>query len=222
MTIVRFALVGLVAACAWAAWPHRPTIIDTHTATRKFVIRSTLDRVTDPVIIIGDSIVEGSTLPRLLCGRPVVNAGIGGLSTTTALSDRLSNVLAGTRAALIVVSLGTNDAARPNSVEAFRTNYSALLAQLKTFAQHSAVAKIPPAEAGLPEARKVDAALTNDYNAALPGIAAGAGATFIDFPEMPVRHTFDGIHLNAAGYGVWEKAISDGIESTLCKPKGSS
>lgn len=88
MNVARLALVGLVAACAWAAWPRQPTIIDTHATTRKFVIRSTLDRVINPVVILGDSIVEGSTLPRLLCGRPVVNAGIGGLSTTTVLSDR--------------------------------------------------------------------------------------------------------------------------------------
>jgi lysophospholipase L1-like esterase len=34
---------------------------------------------------------------------------------------------------------------------------------------------------------------------------------------MPERHTLDGIHLNAAGYEVWDKAILQGIESALCK-----
>jgi len=29
---------------------------------------------------------------------------------------------------------------------------------------------------------------------------------------MPERHTLDGIHLNAAGYEVWDKAILQGIE----------
>jgi lysophospholipase L1-like esterase len=33
---------------------------------------------------------------------------------------------------------------------------------------------------------------------------------------MPDHHTFDGIHLNAAGYEVWDRAILSGIESALC------
>jgi lysophospholipase L1-like esterase len=36
-------------------------------------------------------------------------------------------------------------------------------------------------------------------------------------PTMPARHTLDGIHLNAAGYEAWDRAIVQGIESTLCK-----
>ena len=35
---------------------------------------------------------------------------------------------------------------------------------------------------------------------------------FIPLPAMPERHTLDGIHLNAAGYEVWDKAILQGIE----------
>jgi lysophospholipase L1-like esterase len=34
---------------------------------------------------------------------------------------------------------------------------------------------------------------------------------------MPERHTLDGIHLNAAGYEVRDKAILQGIEAALCK-----
>jgi lysophospholipase L1-like esterase len=34
---------------------------------------------------------------------------------------------------------------------------------------------------------------------------------------MPEHHTLDGIHLNAAGYEIWDKAILHGIESALCK-----
>jgi lysophospholipase L1-like esterase len=36
-------------------------------------------------------------------------------------------------------------------------------------------------------------------------------------PAMAQRHTIDGIHLNAAGYAVWDKAILGGIETALCK-----
>ena len=42
-------------------------------------------------------------------------------------------------------------------------------------------------------------------------------AMFIPLPAMPEHHTMDGIHLNAAGYEVGDKAIVRGIESALCK-----
>jgi len=66
-------------------------------------------------------------------------------------------------------------------------------------------------------AKKVSAALIDSYNAMLPDLAKEARATFISLPAMPANHTLDGIHLNAAGYEVWDKAILTSIESVLCK-----
>jgi hypothetical protein len=130
MNGVRVALVAMVVACAWAAWPKHEIIIDTHIPARQLVIQSTLGRVENAVVVLGDSIVEASTLPRSLCGHPVVNAGIGRASTASNLGSMLTESLGGKRAALIVVSLGTNDAVIPNSVERYRSNYRALLAEL--------------------------------------------------------------------------------------------
>jgi lysophospholipase L1-like esterase len=213
----QLALVGVVAACALAAWPRREVILDTHGPTRQFVIRSTLERVDAAVVVLGDSIVEASTLPRSICGHDIVNAGIGGASTVSGLGSMLSLSLGGKRAALVVVSLGTNDAAIPHSVERYRSNYRALLTEVATLTPRIAIAAIPPPEAGLEEAEKVSAALIASYNAILPGLAKEAGAAFIALPAMPEHHTLDGIHLNAAGYEIWDKAIVQGIESALCK-----
>lgn len=213
----QLALVGLVAACALAAWPRREVIRDTHGLSRQFVIRSTLERVDAAVVVLGDSIVEASTLPRSLCGHAIVNAGIGGASTVSGLGSMLSRSLGGKRAALVVVSLGTNDAAIPHSVDRYRSNYRALLAELAPLTPRVAIAAIPPPEAGLQEAEKVSAALIDSYNTFLPELAKEAGAAFIALSAMPERHTLDGIHLNAAGYDVWDKAIVGGIESALCK-----
>ena len=74
-----------------------------------------------------------------------------------------------------------------------------------------------PPEAGLEEAKKVSVAAIDSYNAILPGLAEEARISFIPLPTMPERHTLDGIHLNAAGYEAWDRAIIQGIESTLCK-----
>ncbi len=63
------------------------------------------------------------------------------------------------------------------------------------------------------------------YNAALPELAEQTGVTFISLPVMPEHHTVDGVHLNAAGYEVWDRAILSGIASALCtaeQAKGQS
>jgi lysophospholipase L1-like esterase len=218
MNATRMALVAMVAACAWAAWPKREVIFDTHAATRQFVIRSTLARFDDAIVVLGDSIVEASTLPRSLCGHPIVNAGLGGASTASHLDSMLAESLGGKRAALVVVSLGTNDAAIPTSVAQYRSNYRALLTSLAALTPRNAIAAIPPPEAGLEESKKVSGAVIDSYNAILPELAEEARASFIPLPAMPERHTLDGIHLNADGYEVWDGALLRGIEAALCKP----
>jgi lysophospholipase L1-like esterase len=217
MNATRVALVVLVAACAWAAWPRHQVIIDTHTTTRQFVINSTLARLDDAIVIVGDSIVEASTLPRSLCGHAIVNAGIGGASTSSHLGAMLARELGGKQAALVVVSLGTNDAAIPESVEQYRSNYQALLKELAASTPRTVIAAIPPPEAGLVQSKKVSVAVIDGYNAMLPELAKDTGVGFIPLPDMPKRHTLDGIHLNAAGYEIWDRAILAGIESALCK-----
>jgi GDSL-like Lipase/Acylhydrolase family len=217
MNVTHVALVGFVTACAWAAWPKHEIIINTHGPTRQFVIRSTLARIENAVVVLGDSIVEMSTLPRSLCGHPIVNAGIGGASTESNLGSILKESLGNKRAALIIVSLGSNDAALPNSVERYRSNYRALLTELSALAPRTAVVAIPSPEAGLEEAKKVSLATIDSYNAILPELAEEARALFIPLPVMPERHTLDGIHLNAAGYEIWDKAILRGVESAICK-----
>jgi lysophospholipase L1-like esterase len=206
----------MVAACAWAAWPKHEIIIDTHRPARQFVIQSTLARVENAVVVLGDSIVEASTLPRSLCGHPIVNAGIGGASTESNLGSILKESLGNKRAALIVVSLGGKDAAIPNSLERYRANYRALLAELSGLTQRTAVAEITSPEGGSEEAKKRTLVI-DSYNAILPGLAEEAGALFIPLPAMPENHTLDGIHLNTAGYEIWESAILRGVESALCK-----
>jgi lysophospholipase L1-like esterase len=217
MNLTRIALVGFVAACAFVAWPRPPVIIDSHGPTRQLIISSTLARFDDPIVVLGDSIVEASTLPRSWCGHAVVNAGIGGTSTASGLEEILKASLGGKRAALVVVSLGSNDAAVPLSVERYRSNYLALLTTVATLTPRVAIMAIPSPEPGLLEANKVTGVVVDSYNAVLPRLAEEAGAAFIALSAMPEHHTLDGIHLNGAGYAIWDEAILAGIEAVLCK-----
>jgi lysophospholipase L1-like esterase len=213
--MTRVAIFGiiLIVIASIFIWSSRRPVIDTHTGARQFVIQSTLERFTDPIVVLGDSIVEASTLPRSLCGHTIINAGIGGASTTSDLGTMLAKSLRGKRAALIVVSLGTNDAALSHSKETFRTNYTALLEQISTLAPRRVVMAIPPVE-GL-------AAISdtiNDFNSILPDIAKEEGAIFAALPTMPEPHTIDGVHLNAAGYEVWDTTILKQA-ATICGSK---
>ena len=49
----------------------------------------------------------------------------------------------------------------------------------------------------------------------LPGILLVLGY-FIALPPMSSPHTTDGVHLNRAGYLVWERVILEGV-STICE-----
>jgi lysophospholipase L1-like esterase len=220
MNLTRIALVLCVAACGWAAWPRQVPVRDSHWTTREFVIGLTLARLDDAVVVLGDSIVEASTLPRSICGHPIVNAGIGGTSTESGLVEMLKQALGDKRAALVVVALGSNDAAIPESVERYGANYRSMLSDLLALTPRRAIMAIPPPEPGLEQAAKVSIAAIDSYNAALPDIAQEARATFIALPAMPAAHTLDGLHLDASGYAVWDQAILQGIDAALCKATG--
>src|SRR4051812_807442 len=128
IALLAVALVGS-AYFLLVSFPKVP-VFDSHVRARQFVIQSTLGRFPDSIVILGDSIVEGSTLPRSVCGHAIVNAGIGGASTTSDLGTMLAKSLAGKPAAAIILSLGTNDAAAARSTQSFTENYSNLLKQI--------------------------------------------------------------------------------------------
>ena len=192
------------------------TPVDTHRHLRQVVLQYTLSRVEHPIIILGDSITEASTLPRSVCNHPIVNAGLGGASTASDLGAWLNEVLDGRRATAILVALGTNDALQGREQNEFEANYASLLAELKGAADHLGVLGIPavevrgrmPAEYQAETMRRIDA-----FNAALPALAERGGARFVSLPPMGAPHTIDGIHLDAAGYAVWDAAILKGVSN---------
>jgi lysophospholipase L1-like esterase len=219
-TRIGLVVLALGLLAAYFSWPRRQAGPQDHRTARQQVLYYTLTRIDDPVIVLGDSIAEASTLPRLLCGHAVVNAGLSGASTASDLGNWLSGALAGKRAALIVVSLGTNDALVPLSQQAYETNYGKLLAQLATMAPHVVVLAAPPIEArnSVTVATRDELMRSIDgYNSALPGLAKNAGATFVALPPMSDPYTIEGIHLNGAGYSVWDAAVLQGA-SSVCKP----
>lgn len=210
-------LIGAVAAGASIA--KKQAFFESHRRSRQVILHYTLSRVDNPVIVVGDSVVEASALPRELCGHPIVNAGLDGASTTSDLGNWLMDVLDGRPAAAIVMALGINDAlGAARDLPQFEANYSALLAQLSETKARLVVLAVPPLEASArltAEAQMKAMRLIESYNAALPELALRGGATFAALPPMPAPHTIDGVHLNAAGYQTWNQAVLQGA-SVLC------
>jgi lysophospholipase L1-like esterase len=209
-TRIGLAVLLVGALAAGYSLLRKEKIVDSHREARQLVLHYTLRRTDSPIIVLGDSISEASTLPRALCNHPIVNAGLNGASTASDLGIWLVDALDGKQAAAIVVSLGTNDALGARSRPQFEANYGALLAQLAKQTPHLFVLAIPPIEVlGRVTGELQTEAMKqiDDYNSGLPKLAEKNGATFVALPSMPTPHTIDGVHLDGAGYSVWEQAI---------------
>ncbi|WP_167772079.1 SGNH/GDSL hydrolase family protein [Bradyrhizobium frederickii] len=218
--LIGLAVVLIGAVAAGASVAKKQAFFESHRRSRQVILHYTLARVDDPIIVLGDSVVEASALPRELCGHAIVNAGLDGASTTSDLGNWLMDVLDGRPAAAIVMALGINDAlGAARDLAEFKANYSALMAQLSATKARIVVLAVPPLEVSprlAAEAQTKAMGLIESYNSALPELASRSGATFAALPPMPVPHTIDGVHLNAAGYQLWNQAVLQGA-SVACR-----
>lgn len=174
-----------------------------HSDVRIAVIKSQLSRVENPVVFLGDSIMEMALLPKEICGHPVINAGIGG-ATTAFLRDNISNIIGGTNPSLVILSIGINDVLTSIELASSRKAYAAILDKIKS---PIIVTTITPAE--------------GFDNSAFNGMIESIGKPVIDLSTD--GKTTDGVHLTPAGYGVWTKTILDGVQKySGCGPTSLS
>jgi lysophospholipase L1-like esterase len=216
---VQYAVLALLAIAVLAVGISyfRKDAAESHRHGRLAILYYTFSRLNAPIVILGDSITEASTLPRSLCNHPIVNAGFNGASTTSDLGTWLIEALDGRRATAILVALGTNDALMAHSAQAFEANYASLLAQLKTVTDHLAVLGVPAIEMRgrvTAEMRSEAMSRIDALNAILPALAEKAGAAFVALPPMPTPHTIDAVHLDATGYAAWDDAVLKWVSST--------
>jgi len=225
-----------VVACAALAWAVLAALVPDGTAAAQGLWLPPDLNGNNPLVVvaIGDSITEGvlgdgtgriadrpypAALQGLLQARypgvVVVNAGRGGETTAGGL-DRLDEVLAQHRPAIVLIMEGTNDAT-------FRTDPGEIVANLRAMVQLArARSTIPVLGRIVPnfrpdfEARdRIDA-----VNGALPGVAAAEGVLFADtFGAMNDPGLFgpeDILHPNQAGYdalgAAWLGATSAALD----------
>jgi lysophospholipase L1-like esterase len=213
---IGIAVLAIGALAAALSYLKKEAVADSHRRARQIILYYTLSRIDQPIIIIGDSLTEASTLPRAVCGHPIINAGLDGASTASDLGSWLIDALDGHRAAAVLVAIGTNDALLKHSMQDFEASYAALLTQLAGVTDHVVALGIPAVEVRGRMTAELQAEAMKGidaFNAVLPALAAKGGVAFIPLPPMPTPHTIDGVHLDAAGYAVWDTAVLKGVAS---------
>jgi lysophospholipase L1-like esterase len=188
------------------------TISREHVDVRTFIIRLKLARATEPVVVLGDSIVEASDLPQSICGHTVVNAGIGG-TTIGYFVRNTAQLLRGVKPSLVVLAVGINDTSsggQADRIEPFREAYSATLQSLSAFPV--AVATITPI--GLDASNAYDASLVDRFNDVIRQLANGR--MLVDLNKgLSGNFTVDGIHPNGDGHRLWNAEVVDAIGRAL-------
>ena len=216
MTRRTLAAVLFVAALAMAggawAWMSRPPA-RSYYDTRRLVILSHARQQADPVMILGDSIVDMVELPSL-CGKTVLNAGVSG-ARTAAVEQLSRELLAIRHPQLVIVAVGLNDAHRDakTSDAEFIDKYRAIVARARMTGADVRVTTIPPVgPSAVGRAGEFDRARIVALNALIRRI----GVPVIDVNDAladddgvePAAFTDDGVHPNARGYGVWKQVMA--------------
>lgn len=160
--------------------------------------------------IIGDSITEQAYIPSL-CGKSVLNAGIGGARIRGAetLMAELAPIL---KTNTIILAVGVNDTRRSN---AKRTDFKRLVRVAKNMGEGVFAATIGPVDVTKPDGAARDPVLIDAINAQIR--SSVEGRHLIDMgASLRAEETKDGVHLTEAGARHWGSAI----EATVCTAPG--
>jgi lysophospholipase L1-like esterase len=165
-------------------------VVHDHADVRRFMIAAKLAETDQPVVVYGDSITEMAELPRQLCGRTVVNAGIGGMASWEAA--QMASRLFERQPFLIALAFGANDVGS----SAIEQNYSELIRTAK---------RLSP--------RVISISDTADLatESAIGRAAVAAELLYTNPAIPPALKMADGIHYTAAAYRIWLAALEAAI-----------
>jgi len=176
------------------------------------------------IVMLGDSHLGMVHWNEFLGRCDVLNRGIGGEVTTGALS-RLDSIIA-LKPRLVVCQLGVNDIAGKGKT-ALQTwaDYSVLLNRLKAAKIPIVLNTVPPIRYQVqfnPEIREL--------NGQIKKWAMTNGTPYIDLASLVSEDgvlrndlTYDGLHLNAAGYLIWKTELVLQLpDEELAIPNGSA
>ena len=170
------------------------------------------------VVALGDSItagVDGGGAPwpaRLasLCGKTVINAGVGGEESGGAL-DRIGGLLAGAKPGYIIILTGANDAITGRSTDAAVANIHAMVLAAKANKTVPILATLLPmiGEHGIYNSA------ANRISAGVHDVASTEGVAVVDlnaeFTDPENQLIADGLHPNDLGNQIIALAFNDAL-----------
>ena len=193
-----------ISASVWTGYKREAK---TH-VTRRLRELESFRPITGGALFIGDSITENAPLTSMFPGVPVANYGIG-WGTSDGVLLRLDQI-ARNEPDRIIILIGTNDIHYDHTAEHIADNIVSAVASLRRDMLDTEfyVMSILP--------RQAKAMTTvRATNMLLEARAAAGGYVYLDLtpifaaPDGTLRAdlTTDGLHLNAAGYAAWAKAM---------------
>jgi lysophospholipase L1-like esterase len=161
-------------------------------------------------VIIGDSIAEQAYLPSL-CGKSVLNAGIGGAvihDAATLMAD-LAPIL---RASTIILAVGINDTIKTRTLsDTSAADFDRFIRLAKNTGAEVFAATLTPVDSTKPDGATRDPELITTINAQIRGSIEHGHLIDLD-ANLKSDETTDGVHLTAAGTEHWRSAI----EAAVC------
>jgi len=172
------------------------------------------------IIFLGNSITEMGNFKILTGDTTVINRGIGG-DITFGVLNRLTEVTR-FKPSKIFILIGINDLSKGIPEETVLDNMFAIVSRIHTESPKTAIfvqsiLPVNPTVKDFPKGYNVNEGLER-INIQLRNIQKRLKYTFVDLHKsfvsadqlMDAKYTFDGLHLNAAGYALWMKILKDG------------
>jgi lysophospholipase L1-like esterase len=211
LLLVALTLVATIAIATKLIWPFQLEL----DRERFFAVQAAIRDAPNPVIIFGDSIVQGAALPPKVCGLPLVNAGVRGAGVGYLLRHS-AQLLGSSRPKLIVLAVGINNAAAKESREVdFQNRYEQAVASLASIAPVVAATVTPIREGYFVSSFGYDPQIVPALNRTILATPNIRGVIDLNAPLSAANFTTDGVHLNPAGYALWRSSLLKGIEAAL-------
>jgi lysophospholipase L1-like esterase len=179
----------------------------------------------DRVVFMGDSITEGWPLDKSFPGKPYVNRGISG-QTTSQMVLRFHQDVIALKPKVVVILAGINDMAEntgPMTLGQTEDNLAAMAEMATANGIKVVMCSVLPAthfswHPGLTPASEVAAA-----NVWMKAYAAEKGHVYVDFYAamkddeggLPPNLSRDGVHPLPAGHAIMDPLVEAGIEKAL-------
>jgi lysophospholipase L1-like esterase len=171
------------------------------------------------IVFLGNSITEGGKWKQLLKDSTIINRGISGDNTFGVLA-RLNEVLKLKPASLFVL-IGTNDLSKKIPDEAIIENIFTIVSKIKAGSPKTKIfiQSILPVNETIEQFPQQfnNAMHINTINDQLQRYADRLRYTYVDLygkfidsqGRLDAKYTFDGLHLNAAGYQRWVETLKE-------------